>query len=333
SNVGLLAQERKTFTHLVDIRPTHADALLDIFKTISDQFDSEYRALGTAYTTGEILYHQKRYDDAIRNFSAVISKGRKYSYLSDVARMRTAQSFLLEGNEDEALRIGREVANSSNKFLAAEAWFTISRAYLAKGKIDRAEDAYKNILTVNPVYANLLKIDLLAGLLSFEKGTYLDAATHFQRHADSTPALYYSIACFCQMKDIAKAVSAYQNLLAKAKKGVWVDRARILIGESIYQSHDYDLAMTFFGPVSRRDAPADLRVLALYRLACIDFEKKNYTRCELTLQNLLKEYANHPLRTDWMYLLATIPVYERDWNRTIHDEGRYTSAGHSVPAP
>jgi len=74
--------------------------------------------------------------------------------------------------------------------------------------------------------------------------------------------------------------------------------------------------------------------LALYRLACIDFQKKNYTRCELTLQNLLKEYNAHSLRTDWMYLLATIPVYERDWNRTIKDEGRYTSGGHGVaPAP
>ena len=162
----------------------------------------------------------------------------------------------------------------------------------------------------------------------------MDAAAHFQRHSDNIPSLYYSIACFCQIKDIAKAVSSYQSLLAKAKKGTWVDRARILIGEAIYQTRDYDLAMTFFGPVSRRDAVPELRVLALYRLACIDFQKKNYTRCELTLQNLLKDFPNHALRTDWVYLIATIPVYERDWNRTIKDEGRFTNGGHGVaPAP
>jgi TolA-binding protein len=128
-------------------------------------------------------------------------------------------------------------------------------------------------------------------------------------------------------------VSAYQSLLGQAKKGIWVDRARILIGEAIYQTKDYDLAMTFFGPVSRKDAVPFLRVLALYRLACIDFAKKNYTRCELTLQNLLKEYENHPLRTDWMYLLATIPVYQRDWSRTIREEGKYTSSKGGAPAP
>jgi tetratricopeptide (TPR) repeat protein len=332
--ISAYAQEKKVFTHSVDVRPEREDALLGIFKPISEQFENDYRALGTVYTTGEILYQEKRYDDAARNFETVVNKGRKYPYLTDSAKTRLAQTHLLSGRSSESLLIAREVANSTNRFLAAEAWYTIARAYLAKGKIDRAEEAYKNILTVNPAYGSLLKVDLLAGLLSFEKGAYLSAAAYFKRHQDNIPSLYYSIACFCQIKDIAKAVSAYQNLLSKAKKGAWVDRARILIGEAIYQTHDYDLSMTFFGPVSRRDAPRDLRVLALYRLACIDFQKKNYTRCELTLQNLLKEYNSHPLVTDWVYLLATIPVYQRDWNRTIHEDNRYTSGGSGVaPAP
>jgi TolA-binding protein len=333
-NVGLEAQEKKIFSHTADLRSGKEDALLDIFKPISEQFQSEYRALGTAYTTGEVLYHQKRFDDAVHNFETVISRSKKYPFLMNAARLRQAQTYLMNDEPATALVAARDVAGTNNKFLAAEAWYTLSRAYLATGKVDHAEDAYKNILTVNPIYANMLKIDLLAGLLSFEKGAYLDAANHFQKHADNIPSLYYSIACFCQIKDIAKAVSAYQNLLAKAKKGTWVDRARILIGEAIYQTRDYDLSMTFFGPVSRRDAPINLRVLALYRLSCIDFQKKNYTRCELTLQNLLKDFPNHPLRTDWMYLLATIPVYERDWNRTIKDEGKFSSSGHGVaPAP
>ncbi len=270
--VGLSAQEKKSFTHTVDIRPGHEDALLDVFKSISDQFDNELRALGTAYTTAEILYHQQRYDDAARNYMTVISKGKKFNYLSNSAKLRLADSLILRGDYEEALRAARDVANSQNKFLSSEAWFVIARAYLGIGKIDRAEEAYKNLLTVNPTYGTLLKVDLLAGLLAFEKADYATAVSHFLKHPDDTPSLYYAIACYCQMKDIAKAVSSYQNLLAKAKQGNWVDRARILIGEAIYQTHDYDLAMTFFGPVSRRDASPNLRVLALYRLACIDFE-------------------------------------------------------------
>ena len=167
------------------------------------------------------------------------------------------QSSLLIGDDETALRVARDVAGSNNKFLSAEGWYTLARGYLAKGRLERADEAFKNTLTVNPVYGDLLKVDLLAGLLSFERGNYLDAVSHFQRHADDIPSLYYSIACFCQMKDIAKAVSSYQKLLSTAKKGIWVDRARILIGEAIYQTKDYDLAMTFFGPVSRRDAAPD----------------------------------------------------------------------------
>jgi tetratricopeptide (TPR) repeat protein len=331
--MGLSAQEKKSFTHTVDIRPGHEDALLDIFKSISDQFDNELRALGTAYTTAEVLYHQQRYDDAARNYETVINKGKKYTYLSNSAKLRLADSLVLEGSYEEALKWGREVANSSNKFLASEAWFLIARAYLSLGKIDRAEDAYKNMLTVNSTYATLLKVDLLGGLISFAKTDYSDAASHFQKHPDDISSLYYSIACYCQLKDIAKAVASYQSLLGKAKQGAWVDRARILIGEAIYQTHDYDLAMTFFGPVSRRDAAPSLRILALYRLASIDFQKKNYTRSELTLQNLLRDYPTHPLHTDWMYLLATIPVYERDWTRTIRDEGRHDKSKGGLVAP
>src|SRR6266404_595199 len=75
-NLGLEAQEKKIFSHSADLRSGKEDALLDIFKPISEQFQSDYRALGTAYTTGEVLYHQKRFDDAIHNFETVISKAK-----------------------------------------------------------------------------------------------------------------------------------------------------------------------------------------------------------------------------------------------------------------
>src|SRR5437016_8043878 len=90
-NLGLEAQEKKIFSHTADLRSGKEDALLDVFKPISEQFQSEYRALGTAYTTGEVLYHQKRYDDAIRNFETVISRSKKYPFLMNAARLREAQ--------------------------------------------------------------------------------------------------------------------------------------------------------------------------------------------------------------------------------------------------
>lgn len=334
SLVPAAAQDKKVFTQVLDIRAGREDALLEVFKPISEKFSNDYRALGTAFTAGEVLFQQRRYMDAARNFETVAASGKRYPYMHETAKSRLSQSLLMSGAAEEALRLAREVAESQSKFIAAEAWFTIARAHLTKSKVDRAEEAFRNMLTVNPNYKVLRKVDILAGLIALERGAFLEAASYFQKHPDDIPSMYYSIACFTQMKDIAKAIAAYQNLLAKAKKGVWVDRARVLIGEAIYQSKDYDLAMTFFGPVSRRDAPSSLRVLALYRLACIDFLKKNYTRCELTLQNLLKEYPVHALRTDWLYLVATIPVYQRDWNRTIKEEGRFAASGKSVaPAP
>src|SRR5579871_5140354 len=84
-SVSLQAEEKKTYTHTADLRSGKEDALLDILRPISEEFESEYRALGTAYTTGEILFQQKRFDDAIRNFDTVSSKGKKYAFLAECA--------------------------------------------------------------------------------------------------------------------------------------------------------------------------------------------------------------------------------------------------------
>src|SRR5438876_453503 len=87
-NLGLQAQEKKIFTHTADLRSGKEDALLDIFKPISEQFMSDFRALGTAYTTAEVLYREKRYDDAARNFDMVVNKAKKYPFLTNAARLR-----------------------------------------------------------------------------------------------------------------------------------------------------------------------------------------------------------------------------------------------------
>ena len=44
----LHAEEKKIYTHTADLRSGKEDALLDILKPISEEFESEYRALGTA---------------------------------------------------------------------------------------------------------------------------------------------------------------------------------------------------------------------------------------------------------------------------------------------
>src|SRR5229473_2594215 len=107
-NVGLEAQEKRVFTHTADLRSGKEDALLDIFKPISEQFESEYRAVGTAYTAGELLYQEKRFDDAARNFQTVISKaGKKFPFLADAARLRLAQTDLMNGDPATALVTGR----------------------------------------------------------------------------------------------------------------------------------------------------------------------------------------------------------------------------------
>src|SRR5882672_8283087 len=108
-NLGLRAQDKKVYTHTADLRSGKEDALLEIFKPIAEQFETDYRALGTAYTAGEVLYQQKRFDEEIRNFETVMSKGKKYPFLVDTSRLRLAQTYLMNSDPATALVTAREV--------------------------------------------------------------------------------------------------------------------------------------------------------------------------------------------------------------------------------
>ena len=81
--------------------------MLDILKPIAEEFESEYRALGTAYTTGEILYDEKAAMMMRENFETVISKGKKY-HLPGRQRASCAwrRPDLLNGEPSKALVIG-----------------------------------------------------------------------------------------------------------------------------------------------------------------------------------------------------------------------------------
>jgi len=72
--------------------------------------------LGTAYTAGEVLYHEKRFDDAAHNFETVINKAKKFPFLTNAARLRLAQTYLMNDQPATALISARDVAGTNNKF-------------------------------------------------------------------------------------------------------------------------------------------------------------------------------------------------------------------------
>jgi tetratricopeptide (TPR) repeat protein len=187
-------ETKRTFTHQVDIRPGKEDALIDIFKPLSTQFSTESRSLGALYTMGEVFFYQKRYKESMRSFSEVLSKAKRGTYLNDATKVRLAESYLLEGNYEMALKTAQEVSSSSNRFIGAESWYTTARAYLAQNKIDKAEEALQRVSSINPAYDSLLKMNLVKGLIAFQKGAYPEALTHFSKNTDDIPSIYYTIA-------------------------------------------------------------------------------------------------------------------------------------------
>ena len=70
-------------------------------------------------------------------------------------------------------------------------------------------------------------------------------------------------------------------------------------------------------PVTRPQADPVLRPLALHRRGCLFFEQKNFDEADKIFTSLLKEYPKHPLRSQWTYLYASIPIFKKDWKKAI----------------
>ena len=95
---------------------------------------------------------------------------------------------------------------------------------------------------------------------------------------------------------------------------------RLSLGEAFYVGNDLTLAQEFFKPVTRPQAETALRPLALHRMACIYFQQKKFDDCDKILTDLLKQYPHHPLRTQWTYLYASIPIFNKDWKKAIQEQ-------------
>jgi len=104
------AQEKKTFTQFLDIKPGRSvDALLNVFQPISDNFGSEFQALGTAFSAGEILYEHKALRRRCHSkFRHRPDQGKRYPYLYE--RRKTAWPRRCDGGRfGGVLRLGREI--------------------------------------------------------------------------------------------------------------------------------------------------------------------------------------------------------------------------------
>jgi len=262
------------------------------------------------------------FDDSRKMFQKLL-KAKKPSpslYLQQLSSLRLAEIKLLSGQVDEALSDLEPLIKDSNAHIAQEAMFLKARCYLYKKNWQSLSDLTRTMVKSNPAFSNDLAFNLLRAVAAIEQERYNEALVYLRKYPDEPSALYYQGVAFVKNKEIAQALPLYQQILQRDSHFEWVDRMRLVLGESFYENHDLTLADEFLKPVTRPSADPELRPLALHRRACIMFLQKNYGASEKVFFSLLKEYPTHPLRSQWSYLYASVPIFQKDWKQAIKEQ-------------
>jgi len=321
---SVLAEIPRPFPVLgeVTVSEGHWNDTPELLNDLSDKVLEESIRFQITSSAAEQYFSISLLEESRRAFQRLL-KAKKPSpslFIQQMSNLRLAEISLLQGKTDDALREVTPFLHDANPYISQEAVFLKARCLLVKRDWQGMNDAIKQLIHQNPSFTNDLALNLLRGVAALEQNHPDEALLFVKRYPDEPSALYYQGVSYIKKKEISNALPLYQQILQKSPHSEWVDRMRMVLGEEFYMAHDFPLAHEFFKPVTRPQADPTLRPLALHRQGCLYFEEKNYTEADNIFTSLLKEYPKHQLRSQWTYLYASIPIFEKDWKKAIQEQ-------------
>lgn len=96
---------------------------------------------------GLLEYKQGNFDQAISKYKQAVQKGAD----KNLANYNIGTAYYKAGKQDSALMHWQTVATTDqDKELQARTWHNIGNSFVKQGSLDKAVDAYKNSLKLNP---------------------------------------------------------------------------------------------------------------------------------------------------------------------------------------
>ncbi len=110
----------------------------------------------------EIVYQQKKYDDAVNYWTNVSEKSKK-SYLAPIAYYNLGVCYEQLGDTQKASDNYKKAAENDNYILQTHAKFSYGRTLETLGKVDEAKSVYQDLNDKNPddTWAKIAKTRLL----------------------------------------------------------------------------------------------------------------------------------------------------------------------------
>ncbi|OGR92123.1 MAG: hypothetical protein A2992_04940 [Elusimicrobia bacterium RIFCSPLOWO2_01_FULL_59_12] len=306
----------------VNVPEAHWNEVPNLLSHLQESVTAEPIRFELEAAAGEQYFRLSLLEESRKAFQRLV-RAKKPSpslFIQKTSQLRLAELLLLQGKADETIKQLAPLASDPNPYVSEEAIFLQARSCVLKRDWRTLNALITQLLRKNPGFADDLALNLMRGLAAMEQGHLDVAISFFKRYPEEPSALYYQAVCFIKKREISSALPIYQQILQRTPRSEWVDRLRFELGEAFYNAKDFRFAQQFFTPVTRPQADPGLRPLALHRIACIYFERKEYTECEKLMPMLLKQFPKHALRSQWTYLYAAIPIFKKDWKKAIQEQ-------------
>lgn len=306
----------------VTVQEGHWNGAPDLINSFADAVHEDSVRFQLTASAAEQYFSLNLLEDSRKGFQKLLreKKPTPSVFMQQMSSLRLAEVALLQGKVDDALKDLEVLAADTNPYIAQEALFLQARCQLYKRDWDMMNKAARDLVQLNPAFSSDLAFNLLRGVAALEQDRPDEALVYLKKYPDEPSALYYQGVAYLKKNEVSNALPLYQQILQRDAHSEWVDRMRMALGESFYKGHDLLLAHEFFKPVTRAQADPTLRPLALHRRGCLFFEQKNYDEADKIFFSLLKAYPKHPLRSQWTYLYASIPIFKKDWKSAIKEQ-------------
>lgn len=124
---------------------TKAENLSD-FQSIVKNHEGTIAAFSANLLLAEKQWEEGQQDDALNTLNTLIDKVAKEHPTKSLAQLSLASKLRIQGKNDEALAIFREITNATEPhFLAPYAWISIGDIEASKGNLKAALEAFEKI--------------------------------------------------------------------------------------------------------------------------------------------------------------------------------------------
>ena len=288
------------------------DSALATFQSLLKTFPKTAHRAQAIFEQGQILLSRNDLDAAQAAFESLLKSGEKSRFFL-YARNHLAGIAMTRGEHAKAAEIFALVAKeSSDVDVAANAAFQRGVALLAARRPREAADAFARFVEQYPKHERASEAAMHRAVATARAGDHAAAIKLIDQcesmgHADVDPALAASLAyekawCLRELKRPDEAAKAYEALIASFADqpivlNAMLEQAELHTAAKQHREAAEALQSLRSALANRaKEAPAELREQALYRLAACRYELGEFDTCAALCGEFIQAHPNSSLR-------------------------------------